>query len=96
MQKVLIVGATSAIAEATARVWAARGDSLFLVGRKVDRLEAMAADLRVRGAAFVECLAMDACDISAHAAMLEAAVTALGGLDVALIAPWLVAGSESV
>ena len=86
MQKVLIVGATSAIAEATARLWAARGDSLFLVARKAERLEAIAADLRVRGAVFVECLSMDACNTSAHAAMLEAAVTAMGGLDVALIA----------
>ena len=86
MQKVLIIGATSAIAEATARLWAARGDSLFLVGRKADRLEIIAADLRVRGAALVECLAMDACDTSAHEAMLEAALAALGGLDIALIA----------
>lgn len=86
MQKILIIGATSAIAEATARLWAARGDALFLVGRKSERLEAIAADLRVRGAATVSNCVMDACDISAHAAMLEAAEAAMGGLDVALIA----------
>ena len=86
MQKILIIGATSAIAEASARLWAARGDSLFLVGRKADRLETIAADLRVRGATLVECLAMDACDVSVHEAMLDAALAALGGLDIALIA----------
>jgi len=86
MQKILIVGATSAIAEATARLWAARGEALFLVGRNGARLEAIAADLRVRGAVSVGCLAMDATDRAAHAAMLEAATAALGGLDVALIA----------
>lgn len=86
MQKILIVGATSAIAEATARLWAARGDALFLVGRNSARLETIAADLRVRGAAAVGCFTMDATDTATHAAMLEAATAALGGLDVALIA----------
>ena len=86
MQKILIIGATSAIAEATARLWAARGEALFLVGRRAERLEAIAADLRVRGAVLVECLAMDACDTPLHAAMLDAAEAAMGGVDVALIA----------
>jgi decaprenylphospho-beta-D-erythro-pentofuranosid-2-ulose 2-reductase len=86
MQNILIIGATSAIAEATARLWAARGDALFLVGRKAERLAAIAADLRVRGAASVAWHTMDACDTQAHADMLAAAELALGGLDVALIA----------
>lgn len=86
MQKILIVGAASAIAEATARLCAARGDALFLVGRNAARLETIAADLRVRGAALVDCLVMDATDRAAHAAMLDAACAALGGLDVALLA----------
>lgn len=86
MQKILIIGASSAIAEATARRWAARGDALFLVARDAARLDAIAADLRVRGATRVACHAMDATDLAAHAAMLEAALAALGGLDVALIA----------
>ena len=86
MQKVLIIGATSAIAEATARIWAARGAALFLVGRRAQRLDVIAADLRVRGAGAVGCHVMDACDIAAYAAMIDAAVATLGGLDVALIA----------
>ena len=86
MKKILIIGATSAIAEATARLWAVRGDALFLVGRRPERLEMIAADLRVRGAATAGCLTMDACDTTAHAHMLEAAQAALGGLDIALIA----------
>lgn len=86
MKRILIIGATSAIAEATARLWAARGATLFLVGRNAARLEAVASDLRVRGAAAVTSFAMDACDTAAHAAMLEASRDAMGGLDVALIA----------
>ena len=85
-KRILIVGAASAIAETVARVWAARHGALFLVGRRADRLEAIAADLRVRGAASVDYFIMDACDRERHAAMLDAATTALGGLDVALIA----------
>lgn len=86
MQKILIIGATSAIAEATARLWAARGAALFLVGRRAERLEVIAADLAVRGAAAVGCYTLDCCDIGAHAAMFDAATAALGGIDVALIA----------
>jgi decaprenylphospho-beta-D-erythro-pentofuranosid-2-ulose 2-reductase len=47
---ILVVGATSAIAEATARLWAARGDALYLAARRETLLEASAADLRLRGA----------------------------------------------
>jgi short-subunit dehydrogenase len=86
MQKILIVGATSAIAEATARLWAASGNALFLVGRNAARLEVIAADLRVRGAVLVGSFVMDATDTATHKGMLEAANTALGGLDIALIA----------
>lgn len=86
MQKILIIGATSAIAEASARIWAARGAALFLVGRRAERLQAIADDLLVRGAASVGCYALDCCDHAAHAPMLDAALAALGGIDVALIA----------
>jgi hypothetical protein len=86
MQKILIIGATSAIAEATARLWAARGDALFLVGRRTDRLAVIAADLRMRGAASVACHTLDARDRDAHPAMLATAEVAMGGIDVALIA----------
>jgi len=80
------MGATSAIAEATARIFAQRGDSLYLVGRRVDRLESIAADLKVRGAAVVGVQAMDASDLAAHESMLVTAEQTLGALDTVLIA----------
>ncbi|HET8701497.1 MAG TPA: SDR family oxidoreductase [Nitrococcus sp.] len=86
MRKVLIVGATSAIAEATARHFADAGDALFLVGRRADRLQAIAADLGVRGAASVGFQPMDINDLDRHAAMLDLAEKALGGIDTVLIA----------
>jgi len=47
--RIVVLGATSAIAQAAARIWAERGDELLLVGRDPQKLEAVAADLRTRG-----------------------------------------------
>jgi short-subunit dehydrogenase len=86
MNKILILGATSAIAEATARRYAAQNAALYLVGRDTARLQAIAQDLRVRGAAQVQLEALDLNAFEQHAAMLDRAEQALGGLDLALIA----------
>jgi short-subunit dehydrogenase len=86
MKRILIIGATSAIANASARLWAARGASLFLVARDEAKLAAAAADLAVRGASVVHRWQMDANDLPAHEEMIKASVQALGSLDVALIA----------
>lgn len=86
MKNILIIGANSAIASACARIWASRGASLVLVGRDVDKLEAQAADLTVRGATKVGIWPMDATELAAHGPMLDAAQEVLGTLDCALIA----------
>jgi decaprenylphospho-beta-D-erythro-pentofuranosid-2-ulose 2-reductase len=86
MKRVLIVGAGSAIAQAASRIFAARGDALCLVGRNLAALEAIAADLRVRGANLVHVEILDANDFSAHGPLLVAAEQVLGGLDIVLIA----------
>ena len=49
-QKVVILGATSAIAEAAARHWAADGAIIHLAARNADQVADTAADLRIRGA----------------------------------------------
>jgi decaprenylphospho-beta-D-erythro-pentofuranosid-2-ulose 2-reductase len=86
MQRILIVGATSAIAEATARRFAQRGDALFLAARNAAALSAIAKDLTVRGAPQVETMEFDARTIDRFATLLDAATQRLGGLDAALIA----------
>ncbi|HEX6834329.1 MAG TPA: SDR family oxidoreductase [Rudaea sp.] len=85
MRRILIIGATSAIAEATARRFAARGDALFLIGRNEERLRAIAADLGVRGAPRAAAATLDVTDFSAHTAIIDRAEQELGGLDIALI-----------
>lgn len=86
MNRILIVGATSAIAEVAARQFAARGDALFLVARNQDKLDPVARDLSVRGSAHVTTHRLDADDLSAHRHMLDTAEANLGGIDIALIA----------
>ena len=85
-KRILVLGATSGIAEATIRIWASRGDSLFLVGRNADRLNAVAADARTRGAQLVETMVTDLDQTSGHPEMLAHAINSLGGLDVAYVA----------
>jgi short-subunit dehydrogenase len=86
MNKVLIIGATSAIAEACARVWAQRGDRVFLAARGAQQLQSVADDLRTRGAGFVGHRVFDATHFAEHAALLAEATQAMGGLDTVLIA----------
>lgn len=85
-RRVLALGATSAIAEATLRLMAEQGASFFLVGRNAAKLAAVSDDLVTRGAAQVSGEVADLDDTAGHPALLERAVAALGGIDVALIA----------
>ncbi|QNI37740.1 SDR family oxidoreductase [Edaphobacter albus] len=85
-RRILVLGATSGIAEATCRIWASQGASLFLVARNAEKLAAVAADLRARGASFVDTAVSDLDDTDAHPALLAHAVNSLGGLDVAYLA----------
>lgn len=86
MKKILIIGATSAIAAAAAKGFASRGDQLFLLARNAERLDSMLQDLRLRGAAETQGAVFDANALDEHERLLNEATTALGGLDVALIA----------
>lgn len=84
--KTIILGATSAIAEATARLYAGEGAELLLVARQAERLAAIAADLRLRGAARVETALCDLADCDDVAAAFSGFVAALGGVDHVLLA----------
>jgi len=81
--RVLIIGATSAVASATACLMAARGDTLFLLARNPKRLSQLASTL---GAAVVGSEAGDFTQLDANPARVARGIEALGGLDLALIA----------
>jgi short-subunit dehydrogenase len=84
--KLMIVGATSAIAHEAARFFAADGADLFLVGRNAEKLAVVQQDLTVRGAASAAVYTLDVTDTGQHEALIDAAYEALGGLDAALFA----------
>ena len=84
--RVIILGATSAIAEATARLYAAEGADLLLVGRHSERLQAMQRDLTIRGATRVEVAIRDLADVLGIEAEFARFVEQIGGVDHILIA----------
>jgi decaprenylphospho-beta-D-erythro-pentofuranosid-2-ulose 2-reductase len=86
VKKILIIGVTSAIAEAAGRIWAQRGDELFLVARNQERLNVLTQDLKVRGSSGVHSYYMDANNFAEHLPMLDKAFGMLGKIDIVLIA----------
>ncbi len=86
VRRVLVLGATSGIAQAVVRCFAADGASLALVARNPERLAAVAADAGLRGASSVHTVVADLADLARIAGVLDGALEALGGLDVALVA----------
>lgn len=88
MKNIVLIGATSAIAEQCARLWVAQNARLFLVARNAAQLGSIADDLRIRagGDEAVSSFVMDATDLAQHEPMLAAATAFLGRIDAVLIA----------
>lgn len=82
MARVLVLGATSAIATAAARLYAQRGDRLHLVGRSADKLAALQAEL---GTAASYASADFVAEGAAERVVAEA-LAALGEIDIVLVA----------
>jgi decaprenylphospho-beta-D-erythro-pentofuranosid-2-ulose 2-reductase len=85
-QNILIIGATSGIAEAVARRYAEQGARLFMVARNNNKLQAISTDLFARGAKDVQTFVMDANDSDLIPQMADVAWKAFGTIDVALVA----------
>lgn len=86
VKKILIIGACSAIASATARIWAKNGAHFFLVGRNEDALKTLATDLTIRGATKIDFGILDANNFHEHELTIEKAFIFLGKIDIVLIA----------
>ena len=82
--RIMIVGATSAIAHETAKFFARDGVEFFLVARSAEKLEDIGNDLKVRGAKRIETFVLDVTDLDRHQEMVETAITTLDGLDMVL------------
>lgn len=87
MKKIVVVGATSLMAETCARIWLGREPStLILVGRRPEGLDRVAADLKVRSPqSDIQTFAGDLTEVQSIAALAKKACE--GGVpDVVLIA----------
>lgn len=83
--RVVLLGATSAMAQATARLYAAEGARLMLVGRNGSRLEEIAADLGARGASDALCETLDLAAPTDASGRLADMAARLGGVDHVLV-----------
>lgn len=86
MLRILVIGATSAIAHETARCFAHDGASFYLVARNQAKLDAIAADLRAHGAGDVACRTLDMNAFDEHEALFNEAVAQYKGLDALIMA----------
>lgn len=86
MSNILILGATSAIAKHTTRLFAADGNALYLVARNEKKLSAMKQDMLVRGAEKVNYEILDLADERQHQDLIKRVVKKMGSIDIVLVA----------
>lgn len=86
MSNILILGATSAIAKQTTRLFAADEHTLYLVARNEDKLSSMKQDMLVRGANDVNYESLDLTDETQHEDLIKRATESMGTIDTVLIA----------
>lgn len=80
MPHVLILGAKSDIAVATARQYAGQGYDIILAARQAASLEGIATDMTVRYQQSVECVEFDVCAVENHKKFFDALPVPLGGV----------------
>lgn len=85
-EAVLILGATSAIARATAMAFAARGAELYLASRDTEELRRIAADIRLRHGIVVHHGAFDAEATETHEAFFQAVLATMPELSGVVLA----------
>ncbi len=86
MSNILILGATSAIAKYTIRLFAADEHSLYLVALNEDKLTSMKKDMLVRGAKDVNYECLDLSDDKQHIDLISRVTETMGSIDTVLIA----------
>ena len=94
--KVALLGGTRGMGRSVARLFAARGDAVCLLGRDQAELDKSAVDLRSRGAQDVS---VELCDLEqpdAFDAVLGRAAAKLGGLDTVVLTAAMFATQDTL
>jgi len=95
--RVAFLGATKGMGRALARLMAARGDALFLLGRDPADLERSARDLEVHGAGgMVGSARCDLLQPETFAPALDSAAAKLGGIDTVVVTAGLFSAQEEL
>ncbi len=95
MKKVVIIGATSAIAHQAAILFAKKKFKLAICGRNLERLETVKADILSRYETEVSAHVFDVCNFDAQRNELNSIIQKLGGIDILLIAHGLLPDQEA-
>lgn len=83
---ILIIGATSSIARAAAKLWAERGHDLYLTGRSAEELHRLATDLAIRFEVAVRYKVLLIEDYSHHEDLLASIISDMGSVAGVLLA----------
>ena len=94
--KVVVLGGTKGMGRSLARLFAARGDALCLLGRDRADLDKSAEDLRSRSKADVSVLPCDLEKPHEFGAILDAAHDVLGGLDTVVLTAAMFATQDAL
>lgn len=86
IKNILIIGATSLIAEEVAKSFLESESKFFLVGRNENKLESLASDLKVRGAKDSFTYSLDCSNMKLQSSMINEAFNSLSSIDLCLIA----------
>ena len=97
--KVALLGGTRGMGRALARLFAERGDEVFLLGRDEEELERSAKDLEVRSARVDAAVGFARCDLlepGTFAPALDKAEATLAGLDAVVVTAGLFGTQEQL
>lgn len=96
MKKILIIGACSAIAQETAKLFAKDGHFLFLADINETGLEIVKKDILVINQIDIFTSYFDVTDFSTHTELIEKAITSLNGIDLVFIAHGTLPNQDAV
>jgi decaprenylphospho-beta-D-erythro-pentofuranosid-2-ulose 2-reductase len=86
MSRIVIFGATSAIAERFARICALRGDDLLLIARNEQKLLEIKQDLEIRGSKQIQVLCLDLNETKLHEGLVSSFFSKKEKVDLVLFA----------